>query len=751
MQTTTPETGQLTIPEGLMRLPVARQIHEINFDLPNFVARAATGSGKTMIVPAYEALLRKGRGEKGCIAIRVPTKVVGGFVTSGLRMFWKDAGLKVGILNRDVTPKEEKFCSEADIVIISDGSLNRLMKLNNVHAFYADEAHWLSLNAELDIAIAKQKGIPVRLLSATIDEKPFIDYLGPGTGNYLLEGRTFPIRKHVIWASDAVFKRDALDELYSIIDQACASLNAAGESGIFFLPTRQMCEDAAAHFVKAIPTTFVHGGVSPAEAETWTTRHAGKPYLVFATTAAAVGITLDLHRAYIADEIIDSVVERGMKRMGSGKMDDNMLLQAAGRAGRIREGDAFIITHTDHRDPGFVWDEVRPRPIKPPAEKATPFEVIMAMAQHGITKDDELDLISNLDPEELRIAREWLQRNNCIDAEGNLTKLGKYVGAFPMATQQAHLILSHRCRPCAAGVYNEASRCPRCIKGRLTLLAGFTLGLQGTFGMLRIKPRSAALVDKRLGPVVKTKNGDSRDAAKSFPHFCLVPPDTLVMGSVPLSLAKLMQRIVKMEARDIKGWADENNFWAKSLFTARKDFTENASFVLNEGGLRAFKVVNLDDVELQRDVHEHLKRHPLYKPAAIYGATQDNRGMPGFFDSVYADCFDMDIIQRPWFAWSIPEMVRKPRFSFFSLTMGFVEPDGHAGFPEVPRLDQWLAARKKGPAAPALVTVPTGQAKLVVAPVKAGTVIGKPKAEAKPQFDEDGNPIGPAEEDDQEE
>lgn len=734
MQTTTPETGPIDIPEALLRLPVARQIADIDFSRQNFVARAATGSGKTMVVPAYEALLRKSRGEKGCIAIRVPTKVVGGFVTSGLRMFWKEAGLVVGILNRDVTAKDEKLCQTADLVIISDGSLNRLMKLNNVLAFYADEAHWLSLNAELDIAIAKQKGIPVRLLSATIDEKPFIDYLGEGTGNYLLEGRTFPIRKHVIWASEDVFKRDKRDELYAIIQQACDSLNTNAESGIFFLPTRQMCEDAADHFKTVLPTTFVHGGVSPADSERWTTQHAGKPYMVFATTAAAVGITLDLHRSYVSDEMIDSVVERGMKRMQSGKMDDNMLLQAAGRAGRIREGDAFIITHPDHRDPSFDWDEVRPRPIKPPAEKATPFEVIMAMAQHGITKDDQLDLISNLDPIELGIARDWLVKNGCLDAEGNLTKMGKYVAAFPMATQYAHLVLSHRCRPCSAGVYNEAARCPRCIKGRLVLLAAFTVGLQGMYSAVRIKPRTPALVDIRMGK--PDKDGNLQGGR---PHFCLVPPDTLVMGSVPLSMAKLLQKVTKLEPKDIKNWCDENNLWAKSLYTAKKDFTENASFILNDGGLRAFRATNIDDPLLQGDIHSHLKRHPLYKPSALWGATQESRSLPGFFDSVYADCFDMDIVQKPWFCWSIPEMVRKPRFSFMSLTMAFIEPDGHSGFPEVPRLDLWLAAR-----APKTPTLPKGQSTFSYAkqaaavPLKAGTVIGKPKAEAKPVIGEDG-------------
>lgn len=654
------------LPEGLLHLPVAKQIDSIDFGLKNFVARAATGSGKTMLVPAYEAMLRKA--EQGCIAIRVPTKVVGGFVTSGLRKFWEPLGLKVGILNRDVTPKEEKACASADIVIISDGSLNRLTKLNRVKALYADEAHWLSLNAELDIAIAKKNGVPIRLLSATIDERLFIDYLGPETGNYMLEGRTFPIRKHVIWASPEVFSRQNHDELYAIIDQAAAELKAANESAIFFLGTRRMCEDAAAKFNAVIPCTFVHGGVSPQDAEAWTSKHAGQPFIVFATTAAAVGITLDLHRAYITDDLIDSVIERGMERMQSDRMDDNMVLQAAGRAGRIREGDAYLITHQELRNPddGDPWLSIKPRPIKPPAEKVTPFEVILAMAQHGITKDEDIDLISTLDQGEIDHARQWLIRNNCLKEDGTLTRMGKYVASFPMSTQYAHLVLSGRCRPCAAGAYREESRCVRCTRVKLTLLGAIILGLQGPYSLLKVKPRSFALTQAR----------------EKDPNFTLLPRSIITPGSVPMSLAKLMKELLVRD-RGIYEWANSNNMFAKSLYAARKDYVEASKFVLDEGAIRAMRALNLDDPDLVEDVHTHMRRHPLLRETRIFGSGDKRNRPPRFFDTVFADQFRLELDVRPWFAYGILRMKRLKGFEFYSIDMGFLIPDGHDGFASV--------------------------------------------------------------------
>lgn len=651
--TQTTVEGGVAIPEGLAHLPVAKQLKAIDLSQSAWIAKAATGSGKTMILPCYEAMQDKLRGEQGCIAMRIPTKVAGGFVTSGIKKFWEPLGLKVAILNRDVNEESAegrkmlKAIPEADLVIISDGSLKRLMKLTKVRKYYCDEAHWLFLNAELDLAIAKKEGMGIRLLSATIDESRFVSYLGNGTPVYTLEGRAFPIRKHTIWMPPEVLKRDDAKLLYELIDDIIGELKAKNESALFFLPTRKMCEDAAEQFQKDISSYFVHGGVSPVDAEAWMKKHAGTPVLVFATTAAAASITLDIHRSYIADEIIESFVERGMERMQSGKMDDNMILQAAGRAGRIREGDAYLITHEDHRDPngGDPWDYIKPQPVQPPAERATPYEVILAMAQHGITNDADIDLLSKLDQHELNDARDWLIRNNCLEMDGTLTKLGKLVASFPMQAKYAHLVLS---APSA--------------RARLALLAAFSLGLQGTYGLVKVKPRSTQLGAARY----------------KDPRWPIYPADCLVRNSIPMSLAKTMQRILRFNGADeVYAWANANNIWAKSLFVARKDFVENAKFIISEGGKRALIATNFDDPALKAEVHEHLKRHSLYREVELNGATSRFAGLSAFFDAVFADAFGMEQGQyknMPWRCWATPKKVVKPRFQFYGLEMGIVEP-----------------------------------------------------------------------------
>jgi hypothetical protein len=658
------------IPEALQRLPVAKQIGEIDFTRRFILARAQTGSGKTTILPAYEALLRKSQGKKGCVAVRVPTKTVAGFTVPFIRREWDSLGIKVGNLNRDVAKgsKEEKLCATADVVFISDGSLNRLRQLQPVGALVVDEAHYMTnVNAELDLASAKRDGMDIRLMSATVDPQMFLDYL-PGCAHYVLEGRVYPVRTHTIWASEKVFDRNDHAELFDILQKAVVRAKAASDGFLVFLPTKQMTETVAKHFADQLPTTFIHGSVNPADAEKWTREQAGKAFMATATTAAATGVTIDVGCVYICDERVESVVERGIERMSTEHLDGNGLLQMKGRAGRLREGDAYLITHEgarDRRRGEDPWEFVVPEPIVPPAQKATPFEVVLSMAQHGITSNDGIDLLSKLDLGELAHAREWLVQNHCLRPDGTMTHMGRYVAAFPLPTQYAHLVLSGRCRKCARGDYVEESRCPQCVRVRLTLLAAFCLGLEGVYGLLKVKPRSKQLFAIRA----------------DRPEWQLLPPEVVAYGSVPMSLAKLMKCILSRD--NLFDWANANNLWARPLFAAKKDFATNAEFILKESAVRAFRApaTDLDSPDLQADVHEHLKRHPLFRYRIIAGAT-DRRSRPnGIFDSCFSDLFGLETHNyRPWDCWSIPKKVKTGNFEFIALEMGFLEPNGPQPF-----------------------------------------------------------------------
>jgi hypothetical protein len=646
-----------TIPTALLNLPVTKRLADIDFECARFVAKAATGGGKSMVLPPYEARIRKARGETVCMAMRVPTKVVGQWLTAGLDSLWGPLGVKVAQLNRDIDDEAAKRCLTADIVVISDGSLGRLMKMRKVTHYILDEAHHLSLNCELDLSVAKISGMFLRLLSATIDEAPFMEYLGPGAKCYTLEGRSFPITDDAVWASPEVFKRGDHEELFAIVKGIVDDLKRTGESALLFLPTRVMTETFAEKFADDLPTTFIHGGVSPVEAEAWVKKHEGASFLALCTTAAAMGITISLDRSYIADEKVDSVEERGMTQTVTGKMDDNLLLQARGRCGRLRPGKAVLITHEGHRnadrDP---WLDVQPRAVVPPSEKSTPFEVILTAAQHGITRDEDIDILGVVNEKEMKFARGWLIRNGCLHEDGTLTKIGRLVASFPMGVQHGHLILTGRCLPCTQGVPSEL-RCVRCIKVRLVLLSAFTFGLQGSYSLCFVKPRS-----KQLAAI--------REKDHAWPLF---PAELLHHGSVPMTMAKLAKAALGMGNDELFEWAKANNLNAKVLFAARKDFIANSTFILKDGGKRSFVATDLDDADMADSIHAHLKRHPLYRKSTIHG-DQEKRSPPAFFDSVFSDGFGLAAEPEWWDCWGIQQLVRSPRFTFYSIEMGFLEP-----------------------------------------------------------------------------
>lgn len=608
------ETTSIAIPEPLQRLPVASKLQTIDFGLKHLLVRAATGAGKTMVIPPVEATMKKRAGAEGVVAVRIPTKAAGGFLYSGLKELWSPLGLKVSILNRDIEKgsDEEKAVKDADLVIISDGSLKRLLGLTKVYAYYPDECHSLSLAAELDIAIAKMKGIPLRLMSATVDPRMFLDYLGEGAGNYVLEGRQFPIQKKSIFSHPDIFTADGKVYLDAVVETACATLLQEKKSGLFFLKTRQMCEDYAKQFGEMMDCQFVHGNVNPVDAEKWLKERVDRPTMTFSTTALIAGVTLNIDNVWICDERIDSEVVRGVEHIKTIPMPDNDLLQGCGRVGRLRPGDAYLITHERNR-PKYVdpWSTVSPRPIVAPSTKSTPFEVVMTLSANGITEDKDIDLLGKLTPDEINHARDWLVRHGCLESDGGLTVLGRRVQSFPLETRRSHLVLSAPSK-----------------QAQVALLAFFCLGDDGAFGLVKLKPGKEPLFKRR----------------QEQPDYELLPSHLVVPNSAPLTFAKVMQAVVPMATGYIYRWCETNDMWPKPFFGARKDFIEAGKQIAGASAEKVLSAIQFDQ-PFVNEVHMHIKRSDLFSCVE----TDDVQLVGGgLLDGVFADVFRVRGRNRAW-------------------------------------------------------------------------------------------------------
>lgn len=627
------EAMTVVIPDALAGLPVSKQIDAVNLEDQNIIFLAQTGSGKTMVVAALEALQRKARGEKFQIWMRQPTKLTCSNVLGGLRTFWESAGLSVGISTRE---KKENIAT-ADIVVYSDGSLFQAMRPSERKLItYFDEVHWMSnINTELEIALCLKNKVPMRLLSATIDPQPLVTYLG-GAQVHRLEGRVFPITKHVMQ-----YNPDALESspnsFDSVLTDCITDVQASNERALVFLRTKQMCEDYAKHYADklGIETTFAHGEVKPTELEAWVREHKDGSFVIFATTAASTGITIDVHCVYIVDEVVDSDMVEGVQRQFTRPVDDNMLLQMAGRAGRLRPGDATLVTTEDNRQ-DWDWSMVAPRPIKGPCAKTTPYNVILAMASHGVKADSDIKLFSQLNPSELRHAREWLTRHNCLEQDGSLTRLGQRIQRLPLSAQYGHLVLT------APGTAAQVAVC-----------AGLTAALAGTFSLVQVKPGSKRLHEIRM----------------EDPTFPLLPADVIVQDSMPLTLAKLMQRAYRARSREndsetLRSWAEDNNISHRALNLLFYNFENMAENIVDDPR-RALLDVDFDDPEFCANVNQHVVKHPIitripYQSGREWSTWFRPSGaqMGAVLDSLALDVFDLNPMMSGYDVCGLPKVIR---------------------------------------------------------------------------------------------
>lgn len=656
-------TAPESIPEGLRRLPVASLIGTVPIEESGLVLTADVGSGKTMVVPAWLCQEFKARGTPKRILLRCPTRLTCRFVYEGLKKFWGDK-LRIGIS----TSRQKEGIEDAEILIVSDGSASKFLTDGTPQVFVVDETHWLMVPSEIEIGLAVTNKVPVVLLSATVDPAPLVAYLtkyGTGPAQHLhIAGRLFPIENHMRLVGEEVFDRNkevyveergqTMRLLDLEVEWAVKKCHTDNMRGIMFLPTKALCEDYAKQFETTLPTTFAHGEVPPTVLEEWIAEHPTGAAMVFATSAASTGITISVDYCFIYDEKIGGGRSGGVTFQTAMPIDQNMILQMRGRVGRLRPGDCWLITTQDRRPRG--WDGIGIVPIVPPCGESTPYEVVLTMASEGMRDFENAPLLSKLDTAEVRHARGWLEKNRCIAPDGGLLTMGQRVKNFPMDVTRAHMVLSAPSQ-----------------QAKLVVLAATCLGEKGTFSLLRIKP----------GKLFETYQA-------KHPEFKLMPDECVVQGSMPMTLASLMQRAFKARDRSNKeetlaGWCYDNNINERAMKFAMMDFEEAGKHIIRPrarddddtvedsySARTAFMALDLPP--MTREVNQHLKGHRefiagRFAARSAWGPTDLGNGI---VDSAAHHLFSLG--GRNYSAYGIPKEVRtRSGSSFISMEMPIVE------------------------------------------------------------------------------
>jgi HrpA-like RNA helicase len=546
--------------EKLKKLPVSQQIDSIDWENERILCLAETGSGKTICLAPQEAI-DTGRS----ILMRQPTKLATSGVARGLEKFWPD--LEIGLSTKD----RKENIEDADIIVYSDGSLSGLMKKVDDPVVYFDEIHALNLvSTEVEMALCKERGVPMRLLSATVDPSNLHQYL-PGLVEHRLSGRAFPIKKDVVKALGPSFDPSSDAFFNGFIRPVVWDVHDRGEHALFFLRTRAQCEQAAKR-VTDVDATFAHGGVYPPDLEEWVEEKGGDPWVIFATVAAATSITIDVGSVFIVDDQQDSIQRGGTTFSFRRPVDNNTLLQMAGRAGRLREGEAILITSDASRS----WDNVHPEPIIPPSEKTTPYEVVMSMVELGLPIDTPL--LGRVQTSEMEHAERWLRDAECIDASG-LTTLGRKINSgINLPIPLAHLAAT-------SATVNKPFA-----------LASMVAQSRGLYSLLKVKP-----------------NTKEYYRARHDPSFSLVPKEIIPhRARAPVLLGRLMQQAF-MNKHRLLAWCREGNLNYQNIKWAMKDYQDAAARLGIKDAVEALKGGGFDEERFAN----HFIGHPTVQKAYL--------------------------------------------------------------------------------------------------------------------------------------
>ncbi len=403
------------------KLPIFSILDSIEFS-DHFVIIGDVGTGKSTITPIHEYELCKGDRQ---IVIREPSRAACNALFYSLQALHPELGDALAVITKDT-----KINVGGKIKIVTDGVLLRMLAENSISdsSIYFDESHQMTSQLELCMSLAKKEearaGNLFRIMSATIDPKEFLSFLGISR-LYRMSGRRYPVALKVELAGD-------LDEMLKTLAQYLYS-QPPDESWLVFLPTRRLVESYASSY----GGVYIHGGLEGPEINRIQQRaELDKNLRIFATNVIASSVNIYVDNVLIFNDVIDSKDQLGQKTLYYKKIDNNSLLQMIGRIGRFKPGRAVILTDTP------VPKRIKPIPVRKALETETPFDLVLLMSRYGL-KLSRLEFMSKVDHREVAFAEDWLIEIGAIDRRTlKATWKGLLMSEIPYEPDFSHMISS---------------------------------------------------------------------------------------------------------------------------------------------------------------------------------------------------------------------------------------------------------------------------------------------------------------------
>ncbi len=445
-------------------LPVSERRDEIAALLREhqvIVLCGETGSGKSTQLP--KLCLELGRGVFGRIGHTQPRRIAARSLASRVAT---ELGTELGSTVGYKVRFHDRVRPETSVKLMTDGILlaeiQRDRYLNEYDTLIIDEAHERSLNIDFLLGYLKQL-LPKRpdlkliITSATIDPQRFSKHFaadgragdGAGTAAPIIEisGRTYPVEvRYRPPEEEHAGERD--DAMQQAISSAVGELARVGPGDVlvFLSGEREIRETAETLRKQHPPSTeilplFARQG--PAEQARVFQPH-GRRRVVLATNVAETSLTVPgIH--YVVDPGFARISRYShrskVQRLPVERISQASADQRKGRCGRVASGVCIRLYDEDN----FA---ARAEHTEPEIRRSNLAAVILQMKTLGF---GEIERFPFVDPPDSRLISDGyrtLEELAAIDAEGQLTTIGKQLARLPVDPRIGRMLLAgaeHHC------------------------------------------------------------------------------------------------------------------------------------------------------------------------------------------------------------------------------------------------------------------------------------------------------------------
>ena len=429
-------------PEDLPVYQQRNRILEAFSEHRALVVESPTGSGKTTQLPII--LHRAGYSKKGVIGVTQPRRIAALSVCDYIaRQLGTNVPGTVGYKMRF----EDQTAPDTVIKIMTDGILLQELKADPLLSRYTmvmvDEAHERSLNIDFVLGMLKRiqsarTDFSVLISSATINAEVFSAYFDD-CPILRIDARAYPVE--LLYDPPRDGKGEVLPQILDRMDQIESS-GREGDVLIFLQGERAIKECVAALYglrqSRRLLILPLYGRLSREEQErVFIPTPEGRRKVIIATNIAETSVTIDGIR-FVIDPGLAKINHYNPRTFTSSLIETAISKascnQRKGRAGRTAPGSCIRLYSKSDFDqrPLFTVEEIYRTDLS---------EVVLRMAELGISDFESFDFISKPDPTGIRGAIETLELLGALNDDRSLTPVGEAMARFPLIPRLSRIIV----------------------------------------------------------------------------------------------------------------------------------------------------------------------------------------------------------------------------------------------------------------------------------------------------------------------